>query len=229
MSLYTIADLHLSLGTDKPMDIFAGWGNYLSRIENNWKNTITDEDTVVVVGDISWAMRLEQTFNDFLFIESLPGKKIFFKGNHDYWWATKKKIEDYLLKNKFNSISILFNSAKVVDNFAICGTRGWSYDCNTKEDIKILNREVGRLTLSIEKAKSFNREIIVFLHYPPVFSGYECNEILNVLKKYDIKKCYYGHIHGKNIGNKAITGVYKGINFHMISCDQIGFKPILVL
>lgn len=228
MSLYAIADLHLSLGTDKPMDIFGGWDNYVERLRENWESTVKADDTVVVAGDISWAMRLNETFEDFAFIESLPGKKIFLKGNHDYWWTTRKKIEDYLFANNFNSISILFNSAAVVGDFAICGTRGWSYDCSSQEDIKILNREVGRLTLSIEQAQKYNCEIIAFLHYPPVFSGYECTEIIDVLRKYNIKKCYYGHIHGKRIAKKAVVGLYKGIDFHMISCDQVGFSPVLV-
>ena len=228
MSLYAIADLHLSLGADKPMDIFGGWDNYVTRLEENWRRTVKADDTVVIAGDISWAMRLEQSFNDFDFIESLPGKKILLKGNHDYWWTTRKKIEDFFQKNNFNSMSILFNSAEIVESFAVCGTRGWSYDCSTQEDIKILNREVGRLTTSIEQAKQTDKEIIVFLHYPPVFSGYECTEIMNVLQKYNIKKCYYGHIHGKQIGKKAITGTYKGVDFHMISCDQVNFTPVLV-
>ena len=194
MSLYAIADLHLSLGTDKPMDIFGGWDNYIERLDKNWRSTVKSEDTVVIAGDISWAMRLEQTFKDFSFIESLPGRKIFLKGNHDYWWTTRKKIEAYLKENNFKSISILFNSAEVVENFAVCGTRGWSYDCSTQEDVKILNREVGRLTMSIEQARKLDREVIVFLHYPPVFSGYECTEIMNVLREYKIKKCYYGPV-----------------------------------
>lgn len=229
MSLYAIADLHLSLGTDKPMDVFCGWNNYVSRLDENWRRIVKNNDTVVIAGDISWAMRLTHTFEDFSFIESLPGKKIFLKGNHDYWWTTRKKVEDYLKENNFNSISVLFNSAKIVENFAVCGTRGWSYDCSTKEDIKILNREVGRLTTSIKIAKTFNKEIIVFLHYPPVFSGYECDEILSVLYEHNIKKCYYGHIHGRQIGKKAVIGNFHGINFQMISCDQVNFEPILVL
>lgn len=229
MALYAIADLHLSLGTNKPMDIFGGWDNYVERLEENWQNTVKEEDTVVIAGDISWAMRLEQAFKDFSFIESLPGKKIFVKGNHDYWWSTRKKIEDYLSTNDFRSISILFNSAEIADNFAICGTRGWSYDCNSQEDIKILNREVGRLTMSIEAAQQTGQETVAFLHYPPVFSGYECTEILNVLQKYDIKKCYYGHLHGRRVAKKAITGLYKNIEFFMISGDQVDFKPVLVL
>ncbi len=229
MSLYAIADLHLSLGADKPMDIFGGWDNYVERLEENWRNTVKNDDTVVIAGDISWAMRLEQVFQDFSFIEALPGRKIFLKGNHDYWWSTRKKIEDYLRANNFNSISILFSSAEVAGEFAICGTRGWSYDCSSQEDIKILNREVGRLTMSIEEAKKTGLEVVAFLHYPPVFSGYECTEILNVLQKYDIKKCYYGHLHGRQVARKAITGTYKGIEFHMISSDQVDFRPVLVL
>lgn len=229
MSLYAIADLHLSLGADKPMDIFGGWDNYVERLEENWRNTVKNDDTVVIAGDISWAMRLDQTYQDFSFIEALPGRKIFLKGNHDYWWSTRKKIEDYLRANNFKSISILFNSAEVVGEFAVCGTRGWSYDCSSQEDIKILNREVGRLTMSIEEAKKTGLEIVVFLHYPPVFSGYECTEILNVLQKYDIKKCYYGHLHGRQVARKTITGTYKGIKFHMISSDQVDFRPVRVL
>lgn len=229
MSLYAIADLHLSLGADKPMDIFGGWDNYVERLEENWRNTVKNDDTVVIAGDISWAMRLEQAYQDFSFIEALPGRKIFLKGNHDYWWSTRKKIEDYLRANSFKSISILFNSAEVVGEFAVCGTRGWSYDCSSQEDIKILNREVGRLTMSIEEAKKTGLEIVAFLHYPPVFSGYECTEIINVLQKYDIKKCYYGHLHGRQVARKTITGTYKGIKFHMISSDQVDFRPVLVL
>ena len=229
MSLYAIADLHLSLGADKPMDIFGGWDNYVERLEENWRNTVKNDDTVVIAGDISWAMRLDQTYQDFSFIEALPGRKIFLKGNHDYWWSTRKKIEDYLRASNFKSISILFNSAEVAGEFALCGTRGWSYDCSSQEDIKILNREVGRLTMSIEEAKKTGLEVVAFLHYPPVFSGYECTEILNVLQKYDIKKCYYGHLHGRQVARKAITGTYKGIEFPMISSDQVDFRPVLVL
>mgnify|MGYP001079399877 FL=1 len=223
MSLYAIADLHLSLGTDKPMDIFGGWDNYIERLDKNWRSTVKSEDTVVIAGDISWAMRLEQTFKDFSFIESLPGRKIFLKGNHDYWWTTRKKIEAYLKENNFKSISILFNSAEVVENFAVCGTRGWSYDCSTQEDVKILNREVGRLTMSIEQARKLDREVIVFLHYPPVFSGYECTEIINVLREYKIKKCYYGHLHGAS-HKDAVEGIVEGIKLKLISGDYLKFK-----
>ena len=149
--LYAIADLHLSLGTNKPMDVFHGWQDYVERLEKNWKLIVKDEDTVVIAGDISWAMRINNAYSDFKFIDELPGQKVILKGNHDYWWSTKNKVINYLHDNGFNSISILFNSSYVVPPFAICGTRGWSYDCSSSDDIKVLNREVGRLRLSIEK------------------------------------------------------------------------------
>ncbi|HCB95507.1 MAG TPA: serine/threonine protein phosphatase, partial [Ruminococcus sp.] len=131
MSLFAIADLHLSLGEDKPMDIFAGWSNYVERLEDNWRKLITDDDTVVVGGDISWAMKLEETFVDFSFIDKLPGKKLFLKGNHDYWWGTKSKIDSFLSKNGFDSISIIFNNSYVCDDYAVCGTRGWFLENDT--------------------------------------------------------------------------------------------------
>ena len=228
MSLFAIADLHLSLGTNKPMDVFNGWNDYVSRLEQNWRAIVTENDTVVIAGDISWAMKLEETFKDFTFLESLPGKKLLLKGNHDYWWVTRKKIEDYLAANSFNSISLVFNSAKAGEQYAVCGTRGWFYEIISEEDKKILNREVGRLETSIKAALLLNKEPVVFLHYPPIYGDNQCTEILDILKKYNIKKCYYGHIHGGNAAKKAITGEYYGINFSLISCDYTGFVPLLV-
>lgn len=228
MSLFAIADLHLSLGTDKPMDIFSGWSDYVKRLENNWKSLVTDEDTVVIAGDISWAMKLEECVDDFTFINSLPGKKILLKGNHDYWWATKKKLDTFLEQNGFDTISVLFNNAFEVGDYAVCGTRGWFLDSSEQEDVKVLNREVGRLTSSIKEAKRFNKEIVAFLHYPPVYGGVECEELLNVLLENGIKKCYYGHLHGANTIKYAHNGEYKGIDFRLISCDGVRFTPILV-
>lgn len=228
MSLFAIADLHLSFGKDKPMDIFTGWNDYVQRIEKNWKMIVKQSDTVVIPGDISWAMKLEETKEDFEFIHSLPGKKILLKGNHDYWWSTKKKVENFLIKNGFDDISIIFNSAQIAEDYAICGTRGWYYDAEEDTDKKILNREVGRLTLSIEQALLLNSEPLVFLHYPPVYNGIECKEIMEVLIKYNIKNCCYGHLHGRKISSKAITGIYKNIKFHLVSCDNTGFAPVLI-
>ena len=228
MSLFAIADLHLSIGEDKPMDIFAGWNDYVSRLKDNWLKIVDKDDTVVISGDISWAMRLEETYEDFKFIDNLPGKKIFLKGNHDYWWGTKSKIEKFLADNNLKTISILFNNSFVCDDYAICGTRGWFLENTGEKDIKILNREVGRLTASIESAIKSGKEPIVFLHYPPFFNNYECTEIIDVLLKYNIKKCFYGHIHGrKNIKN-AFEGNYKGIEMKLISCDRLSFIPLLV-
>lgn len=228
MSLYVIGDLHLSLGEDKQMDIFAGWNDYVCRLEENWKKLITNNDTVVIAGDISWAMKLEETYTDFKFIDNLPGKKIFLKGNHDYWWATKSKIDKFLAEKGMDTISILFNNAYEYEEYAICGTRGWFLENDTPKDIKVLNREVGRLNMSIESGKKTGKEPIVFLHYPPYFAGTECTEIINVLVNHRIKRCYYGHIHGKRNFQFAFEGEYKGIEFKLISCDRVGFTPVLV-
>lgn len=228
MSLFAIADLHLSLGEDKPMDIFSGWDDYVNRLESNWKRLVTDNDTVVIAGDISWAMKLEETYEDFKFINDLPGKKIFLKGNHDYWWGTKSKIDSFLSEKELNNIAILFNNTYTCDGFAVCGTRGWFLENDTEQDIKVLNREVGRLAMSIEAAIKTDKEPIVFLHYPPYYNGIECKEIIDVLLKYNIKKCYYGHIHGRSNFRFAFEGEYKGIDFRLISCDKVGFMPVLV-
>ncbi len=228
MAIYAIADLHLSLGTNKPMDVFKGWQNYVSRLENNWRRLVKEEDTVVIAGDISWAMKLEETENDFRFIHSLPGKKLFLKGNHDYWWSTKAKINSYLDKMGFNDISIIFNSSSQVGTYGICGTRGWMYNSESDEDKKIVNREVGRLKASIEDCLKNNLNPIVFLHYPPVYDVYSCQEILGVLKEYNIDECYFGHIHGTQAAKKAITGEYESIKMNLISCDYLDFCPLLI-
>ena len=210
------------------MDVFNGWENYIEKLQKNWHKTVTTDDTVVIAGDISWTMRLEDAYDDFDFLDKLPGKKIILKGNHDYWWTTKNKIHSFLTKNSFKTLSILHNSAEKIDNFAICGTRGWFIDSLEAEDEKILNREVMRLTTSINEALKFCAEPIVFLHYPPVYGNSECQEIIDVLANKGIKKCYYGHIHGKNSSKKAVLGDYKGINFNLISCDFLDFCPIRV-
>lgn len=228
MSLFAIADLHLSLGEDKPMDVFAGWNNYVERLKNNWESIITEKDTVVIAGDISWAMKLEQTYTDFAFIDKLPGKKIFLKGNHDYWWGTKSKIEKFLEENNLRSICILFNNAYACGDFAVCGTRGWFLENDTPEDVKVLNREVGRLETSIAAARATGLEPVVFLHYPPVYADSECSEIMDVLVKNGVKKCYYGHIHGRKNMSNAVEGDYRGIDFKLISCDKLSFFPVLV-
>ncbi|MBQ3417232.1 MAG: metallophosphoesterase [Ruminococcus sp.] len=228
MSLYAIADTHLSLGTDKPMDVFKGWSDYVDRLKENWERLVGEDDTVVVGGDISWAMKLEECYEDFAFLNALPGTKIFLKGNHDYWWQTKKKIEDYLSLNGFDTIRILFNNAYEVGDIAVCGSRGWYYDKETEQDIKVINREVGRIKTSIAAAKATSKKPVLFLHYPPVYGDLECEPIMNTIIDEGIDECYYGHLHGANTHRCATLGDYKGVNMHLISGDYTQFIPILV-
>lgn len=228
MALFAIADLHLSLGTNKPMDVFPGWEGYVAKLEKNWRALVTPEDTVVIAGDISWAMRLEETKKDFTFLQSLPGKKLLLKGNHDYWWSTQKKMEDYLAASGFDTLQIVHNRAVMVGDIAVCGTRGWLYNAETPEDMKIVNREVGRLSASIDDGIRQGGRPIAFLHYPPVYDGAQCDELLNTLLERGIKTCYFGHIHGYQAAKRAMTGEYKGIKMILISCDYLKFVPVLV-
>ena len=228
MSLFAIADLHLSLSGEKPMDVFSGWENYTQRIQENWNKLVSDDDTVVIAGDISWSMKLEDCYADFDYIHKLKGKKLLLKGNHDYWWATKKKMDDYLFENGFDDIQIIHNNAKIVGDVAVCGTRGWMYNSETENDIKIMNREVGRLKASIEEAISLEKKPIVFLHYPPAYDNFVSQILLDVLHEYNIKNCYYGHIHGKLASKKIITGDFQGINMSLIACDYLKFTPLFV-
>lgn len=228
MSLYAIADLHLSLGEDKPMDVFEGWEGYIPRLEKNWRAVVRPEDTVVVAGDISWAMKLEASEQDFRFLNSLPGRKLLLKGNHDYWWSTRRKIETYFAEKGFNTLSLIHNSAARAGDYAVCGTRGWLYDAESAEDQKIVTREVGRLTLSLEEGRKLGGKPIVFLHYPPVYDGMECAEIMDVLVQHGISDCYYGHIHGSAAARRSPAGEYRGVKMHLISCDFLGFLPLLI-
>lgn len=228
MSLYAIADLHLSLGENKPMDVFEGWKDYVPRLEKNWKAVVRPEDTVVVAGDISWAMKLGESGKDLRFLDSLPGRKLLLKGNHDYWWSTRKKIEDYFGAMGFNTLSLIYNSAARVGEFAVCGTRGWIYGAESAEDQKIVAREVGRLTASLYDAEKLGGRPVVFLHYPPVYAGMECPEIMDVLVQHGISDCYYGHIHGSAAAKRSPMGEYRGVRMHLISCDFLGFLPLLV-
>ncbi len=227
MSLFAIADTHLSLGADKPMDIFGGWQDYVQRLETNWRKLITDNDTVVIAGDISWAMKLEYALEDFRFLDSLPGQKLIFKGNHDYWWSTMKKMETWLSDNGLDSIKILHNSSVKVGSYAVCGSRGWFFDAENDPDNKILLREAGRVRRSIESAKETGAEPIVFLHYPPLTTAMVCNEIVDVLREENIKRCYYGHLHGGSLRN-AFVGERHGIKFDVISADFLKFCPKLI-
>ncbi len=228
MSLWVLGDTHLSFGVDKPMDIFGGWNNYVERLENNWREMVKNDDTVVLAGDISWGMTFEESLPDFRFIDSLPGKKIVMKGNHDYWWSTMAKMERFLNDNNLTTISFLFNNAYRIGSISVCGTRGWFYDAHGAHDEKVIAREVGRLKMSYDAAKKLGGEPVAFLHYPPVYAGRECPEIMQALLETDIKRCYYGHLHGRKNHLLAVTGPYKGIDFHLIAGDYTQFKPIPV-
>ena len=226
MSLYAIADLHLSFGVDKPMDIFGGWEDYQTRIYENWQKNIKEDDLVVIAGDISWAMTTEEAVADFKFIESLNGKKIIMKGNHDYWWSTKSKIEKMFLENDIRSIEIMQNNSFRYENISICGKRGWINENGKEADKKVLTREAMRLEMSIRSADE-ETEKIVFLHYPPIFKN-DCNySILEVLKKYNIKTVYYGHLHGASCLN-AFEGERDKITYKLISGDHLKFNPVKI-
>lgn len=225
MSLFAIADTHLSFGTNKLMDTFEGWNNYTQRLEKNWNNLVSDNDYVIIAGDISWAMNFEELTADFAFIEKLSGKKIILKGNHDYWWNTVKKMNEFISENNFKTISFLYNNSAEFDGFSVCGSRGWLFDSDEAQDEKVLNREVMRLKMSLDCAKSEDK--IVFLHYPPVTTNEKCEEILNLLKEYGIKKCYYGHLHGV-AAKYAVDDKIDEIDFKLISADRLNFTPYLV-
>lgn len=233
MSLFVIADLHLSLGADKAMDVFRGWDNYTERLEKNWRRLVSSEDTVVVPGDISWAMKLEDTKEDFAFLDALPGKKIIMKGNHDYWWTSVSKMEKYLSDAGYNSISIVHNNCAVYRGNGICGTRGWISEATEvsqkgeQADKKVLLREAQRLSVSIEAALSKGLKPLVFLHYPPLYINDRNEEMLAVLKKYGIKECFYGHIHG--YGAKfAVNGTVDGIYYRLAASDYLQFTPLCI-
>jgi len=227
MSIFVLGDPHLSFGTAKPMDIFAGWGNHVQRIESNWRLLVQDEDTVVLPGDISWAMTLEQALPDFQFLHGLPGTKIILKGNHDYWWSTRKKIEDFWQAHGLTSLRLLHNDAVLVEGVALCGSRGWFFDCEEAEDRKVLLREAGRLRTSIREAKKLSDRICVFLHYPPIANGRRCDEIYDVLVDENVGSCWYGHLHGASIP-WAYQGEAGGIRFRLVSADALQFCPLKI-
>ncbi len=228
MAVFAIADTHLSLSTGKKMDIFSGWSDYESRLESNWRRLVKDGDTVVIPGDISWCMTLEEGLEDFAFLDSLPGKKIIMKGNHDYWWSTRKKADEFFEKHSLSTLSILHNNAYACENIAVCGTRGWFFDAESDESKKIILREAGRLRASIAAAKETGLEPVVFLHYPPVTLERRCDEIYSVLVEENIKRCYYGHLHSFSHAT-AVNGTNEdGIEFRLISADYLGFCPVLI-
>lgn len=225
MALYAMGDFHLSLSKEKPMDIFGDiWHNHTEKIRNNFTE-LKDDDVSVLCGDLSWGMSLEQALPDFKFVNELPGKKILLKGNHDYWWNTASKINSFFAENGIDSIEILHNNCFIYGDCSICGTRGWFYEeeKGIEHDKKIMKREVMRLETSLNAAG--DKKKIVFLHYPPVYQHYQCHEILELLEKYKVRLCCYGHIHGKGM-QYAFNGWRGGTEFRLVSADYLNFKPI---
>jgi predicted phosphohydrolase len=228
MALYAIGDLHLCLGAPKPMDIFGGaWVGYMEKLEQGL-SCIAENDTTVLLGDLSWALGLEEAKADFAWIDRIPGRKIILKGNHDYWWSTASKFYKFCEENGFSNQFILNNNFYEYEGFAICGTRGWFFEeeRSGKHDEKVFKRELIRLETSLKAAGDLPK--IVFLHYPPKYKGYECPEILALLEKYDVRRCFYGHLHGGSHG-LAMEGVWDRVDFCLVSADKLNFKPYTVI
>ncbi len=223
MALYAIGDTHLSLGTDKPMDVFGGsWEGYVDKLRNSFA-ALDEEDTVVLCGDISWGMSLEDAAPDFAFLNELPGKKLILKGNHDYWWNTVTKMKAFFERSGFHKLDILHNNCHLYGEVALCGTRGWFYEEEDgPQSEKVFRRELIRLEASLKAAGE--REKLCFLHYPPRYLGYSCPEILALLKQYGVSACYYGHLHGPSC-RLAQEDVADGIRYTLISADHLGFVP----
>ncbi len=225
MALYTIGDTHLSLAKDKPMDIFGEkWKNHAQKLKDGFL-IVGEDDLTVICGDISWGMGIEETKEDFLFIDALPGKKIILKGNHDYWWSTAAKAKKFFAQNGITTIDILYNNSFDYGEYAICGTRGWFYEEEKggEHDAKIMRREIMRLEASLKAAG--DKKKLVFLHYPPLFQSYRCEEILELLKSYEVRLCCYGHIHGKGCAY-AFNGWRDGTEFRLVSADFVDFTPV---
>lgn len=227
MALYVIGDLHLCLSAPKPMDVFGGnWVGYMEKLKEGISK-ITENDTTVLLGDLSWSLSLEDAVADFSWINQIPGKKIIVKGNHDYWWSTAAKFYRFCEQNNFANQFILNNNYYEYNGWAICGTRGWFFeeDRSGQHDEKVFKRELLRLEASLQAAGDLPK--IVFLHYPPVYKGYTCTEILELLEKYQVRYCFYGHLHGASHG-LAIEGLWNGVEYKLVSADRLNFNPYLV-
>ena len=239
MSLFVISDLHLDVLTnEKSMEVFGDkWKNYTQKLKNNWNAVVSKNDTVIVPGDISWALTLEGSIHDLKWINDLNGKKILMKGNHDFWWSTAKKMRTFFEENALDTLDILYNGAIEVENYILAGSRGWFVDKSTQPQgsvnadyDKVVNREKIRLKMSLDEAKKLQevskKEILVFFHFPPVWNDFICEELLSLLREYEISRVYFGHIHGSY--NVSSLFEYQGIKFKMISADFIDFLPQIV-
>ena len=223
MALYTIGDTHLSLTSNKSMEVFGGsWDGYMDKLRQGFEQ-VGEEDTVVLCGDLSWGMSLEESRDDFAFLNALPGKKLLMKGNHDYWWTTATKMTAFFEENGFDTFSILHNNCAFYGNLALCGTRGWFYEEERGEHSqKIFNRELIRLEASLKAAGE--REKICFFHYPPLCQGFRCQEIIDLMEAYGVSTCCYGHLHGPT-HRFAIRGSQGNIDYKLVSADFLGFQP----
>lgn len=232
MALYVIGDTHFSDGVGKPMDVFGGpWQGSRQKLLDGFGNTLEDGDTLVLCGDFSWGMNLEQTLADFRLLTAFPGRKLMIKGNHDYWWETLSKMRKFLGQHGLDDIDFIHNNCFFYGETALCGSRGWFIDKDDQiPDDKIYLREVIRLEASLAEARkqSPGCEIIAFLHYPPVFTGFEAAELTSLLRKYGVKRCFYGHLHGYAIGG-AFCGERDGVYYSLISADAVGFKPVKIM
>lgn len=223
MALYGMGDTHLSLGVNKPMDVFGGaWTGYLDKLASGL-SVLREEDTLVIAGDVSWGMSLEEAEPDFAWLDAWPGTKILMKGNHDYWWNTVAKMERFFAEKGFSSLRILHNNCHLYGQTALCGTRGWFYEEDKPgQSQKVFLRELQRLETSLKAAGE--REKLCFLHYPPLYTGYTCQPILDLLEQYRVKVCCYGHLHGGS-HRLAIQGMRGTVEYHMISADYLNFLP----
>ena len=227
MALYALGDTHLSLGVDKPMDVFGGaWEGYLEKLSQGF-SVLREGDTLVVAGDVSWGMSLEEAAPDFAWLDAWPGTKILMKGNHDYWWNTAAKMNRFFEEKGFRTLRILHNNCHEYGETALCGTRGWFYEEEKEgQDQKVFLRELQRLETSLKAAGE--KEKLCFLHYPPFYTGYTCQPILDLLERYRVTACYYGHLHGGS-HKLARQGRWGAVDYHMISADYLGFRPKKIL
>ena len=227
MALYAIGDLHLAQSVNKPMDVFGpGWSNHAQRLEAAFSQ-LGEGDVTVLCGDISWGIDFSESLADFQFIDRLPGKKIIVKGNHDYWWNTAAKMRRFFQENGLESLEILHNNAYFYEDWALCGTRGWFYEEEASgHNEKVLNREVGRLEASLKAAQG--RPAIAFLHYPPLYTGYRCPEVIAKLEAYGVQRCFYGHLHGPT-HKRAVEGTVGNVAYSLVSADYLGFTPKKIL
>ena len=239
MALFTIADLHLSGAAAHPMDVFGDrWLGYTDKIRNRWIETVRDGDTVVLPGDISWGMTLEEAEPDFALLDSLPGQKLLGKGNHDFWWVTASKLTRFFEQKGFTTLKLLYNNACRADGFIVTGTRGWFLDeaqqltVGTVDYGKIVRREAMRLELGLSAAAALQKEtptaeILVFLHFPPVYGDFVCRDVVDLLHRFGVRRCYYGHIHG--VYTLPSCRIFEDIGFYPVSSDYLNFTPAKIL